>query len=192
MGRTGKTRRKKMAAKNTKIRWGWFVPAALWMGVIFYMSSRNGADSSAVSNPITEFIVALFQNIRNDEAASRDRMMAVVEVMVRKGAHMTEYAILFGLVLLAIKKADDVATEAFADVCSLAVTFAYACSDELHQLFVAERAGRAGDVAIDMCGALIAWLLITVFKTTRGRIVAGFIAALIMMAILLFLMLWNF
>lgn len=190
-------RNKKGSHRRTKSRdggrrWLYLIPVILWMAVIFYMSSRTGEDSSAVSNPVTEEVVEITQTVRNDTAPVRDRMKAVVEVMVRKGAHMTEFGILFALVLLAVKKLGNEMGTAFAVVLTFAITFAYACSDELHQLFVSERAGRATDVMIDMCGAVIAFLIIQGMKTTRGRIVTGFAAAILLTALALFLMLWNF
>ena len=94
----------KKTKKNEK-KYIYIIPAVLWMIFIFYMSSRTGDDSSAVSNPMTDFIVGLFQKVRNDSAPVVDRMTGVVEIMVRKGAHMTEYGILLALLALAVRKA---------------------------------------------------------------------------------------
>ena len=93
----------KKTKKNEK-KYIYIIPAVLWMIFIFYMSSRTGDDSSAVSNPMTDFIVGLFQKVRNDSAPVVDRMTGVVEIMVRKGAHMTEYGILLALLALAVRK----------------------------------------------------------------------------------------
>ena len=75
---------------------------------------------------------------------------------------------------------------------SAAITFAYACSDEIHQLFVADRAGKGTDVLIDMCGAVIALLIISGMKSTRGRIVTEFLIGLLLAAEAMFLFLWPF
>lgn len=193
-----KKKKKKSTGRGTKKtksggrKWLYLIPVILWMAVIFYMSSRTGEDSSAVSNPVTEEVVEITQTVRNDTAPVRDRMRGVVEVMVRKGAHMTEFGILLALVLLAVKKIGREMSSSFAVVWTFAITFAYACSDELHQLFVSERAGRATDVMIDMCGALIAFLIIQGQKSTHGRIVTGFLVALAFVGVSLYLMLWNF
>ena len=92
----------KKTKKNEK-KYIYIIPAVLWMIFIFYMSSRTGDDSSAVSNPMTDFIVGLFQKVRNDSAPMVDRMTGVVEFMVRKGAHMTEYGMLLALLALAVR-----------------------------------------------------------------------------------------
>ena len=153
----------------------YIVPVILWMAFIFYMSAKTGEGSSAVSNPITDLIVDIFQRARHDTAPAVDRMTGVVEVMVRKGAHMTEYGILMALLVLAVKKTCGKISAGWTYVWSTAITFAYACSDEIHQLFVADRAGKGSDVLIDMCGAVIALLIISGMKSTRGRVVTGFL-----------------
>jgi VanZ family protein len=72
------------------------------------------------------------------------------DYVLRKCAHMTEYAILGVLLLRAFGR------EAPAFLAALA----FAASDELHQHFVAGRHGSAVDVAIDAIGitfGLLAW-----------------------------------
>ncbi len=67
------------------------------------------------------------------------------DYVLRKGAHMTEYAI---LAILLVR-----ATASYAWAFPLAV--GYAASDEFHQTFVRGRHGTPIDVAIDAVGALI-------------------------------------
>jgi VanZ family protein len=67
------------------------------------------------------------------------------DYVLRKCAHMTEYAI---LAILLVR-----ATASYAWAFALAV--AYAASDEFHQLFVRGRHGSPIDVGIDAVGALI-------------------------------------
>ena len=161
----------KKTKKNEK-KYIYIIPAVLWMIFIFYMSSRTGDDSSAVSNPMTDFIVGLFQKVRNDSAPVVDRMTGVVEIMVRKAVGRM--------------------TSAGVYIWSVVITFVYACSDEIHQLFVADRAGRGTDVLIDMCGALAALLIIWGSKSTRGRIIMGFVIGIVLVAAVMFLFLWPF
>lgn len=74
---------------------------------------------------------------------------------LRKLAHVAEYAVLFSLTRRAL------AAEGFSPRAAGAVAFVstvlYAVTDELHQTFVPGRAGAVSDVAIDACGALLAW-----------------------------------
>jgi len=66
------------------------------------------------------------------------------DYVLRKGAHMTEYAILAALLLRA--------SRSYLWAWPLAV--AYACTDELHQHFVRGRHASPIDVGIDAIGAL--------------------------------------
>lgn len=71
------------------------------------------------------------------------------DTILRKGAHLTEYAVLGGLLYRALGR------EALA----LAVGIAYAATDELHQYFVRGRHASPFDVAIDAVGVAVGMLL---------------------------------
>jgi VanZ family protein len=66
------------------------------------------------------------------------------DLILRKCAHVTEYAILTFLL-----------RRALATPWAAAAAFLYACSDEFHQSFVVGREGRPRDVAIDTIGIVI-------------------------------------
>jgi len=73
------------------------------------------------------------------------------DTVLRKGAHIAEYAILGSLLYRALGR------EALA----LAVGIAYAATDELHQRFVHGRHSSPVDVAIDAIGlalGMLVWL----------------------------------
>jgi VanZ family protein len=76
------------------------------------------------------------------------------DTILRKGAHMTEYAILGALLLRALGKA----------LPALAVGIAYAVTDEVHQHFVGGRHASPVDVLIDTVG-LAAGLLVSRLAT---------------------------
>jgi VanZ family protein len=65
------------------------------------------------------------------------------DLVLRKLAHMVEYAILAGLFLRALGR----------DVAAFAATVVYAASDEIHQHFVSGRHGSVLDVLLDAVGA---------------------------------------
>jgi VanZ family protein len=71
------------------------------------------------------------------------------DTVLRKGAHLTEYAILGALLYRALQR------EALA----LATGIAYAATDELHQHFVGGRHASPVDVAIDAVGVSIGMLV---------------------------------
>jgi len=76
--------------------------------------------------------------------------------ILRKGTHVTEYAVLGALLLRA--------TGSRSVAFTLAVL--YAASDEWHQTFVEGRVGAVHDVAIDAVGAAIG---IAVYRSVRTR-----------------------
>lgn len=151
----------------------------LWMAVIFIMSSHNGDTSSSDSGTITEFIVGILEKVRNDNVADRQQIYSIIDLVVRKAAHMTEYAILFLLVLNAVKKCSEGDGVIYNHVISVLVSFIYACTDEFHQLSVAGRAGRMTDVIIDMAGVVIAILLMNGFKSSKWKIIISVLLAIL-------------
>jgi len=81
--------------------------------------------------------------------------------VIRKCAHLTEYAILALLVWRALRKPvrKDVRPWRWSEA-GYAILFValYAASDEIHQFFVPHREGRFADVMIDTAGALFGML----------------------------------
>jgi VanZ family protein len=75
--------------------------------------------------------------------------LGVWDTVLRKGAHITEYAILGALLYRALGR------EALA----LAVGIAYAATDELHQHFVRGRHASPIDVGIDAVGVALGMLV---------------------------------
>jgi VanZ family protein len=84
--------------------------------------------------------------------------LGVWDLILRKLAHMTEYAIL-GLLLVRATRSQPAA---------FVLAVAYAVTDEFHQRFVAGRHGAPLDVLIDTVGVLIG-----VFAAGRLSTIAG-------------------
>lgn len=184
------TKRKKQTRDNK--RFLYMIPVILWMIFIFYMSAKDGQGSSALSGGIAEKIGGLIENFRNDTTAEEIRFMAAFETMIRKLAHMAEYGILFGLVLLAVKKISLDSKVIYNYVLSCVICFLYACTDEFHQLFVSDRHGSMLDVLIDMVGVFLCMLGGLAVRNTRWRIIAGFTIAVLLVALFLFLLFYGF
>ena len=137
------------------VRWIMFLPAMTWMIFIFYMSAQTGGESGSLSERITRPVIDLLDHIFNygeHYAVAFDRM----EFIIRKCAHMTEYAILFLLIFFPLKK------------CAVI----YAGSDEVHQYFVGGRHGCMSDVLIDSAGAVTAAVL-TALASNKKTILAA-------------------
>ena len=129
--------------------------ALLWMCIIFAFSAQTKEESGAVSEGFSYRVVTTtgkLLHLNIDEEKVRE-IAHSIEHFVRKGAHMTEYAILAILVYVWLKRwqISRIRTACVAAVLAIL----YACSDEFHQLFVAGRAGRISDVLIDSAGAVL-------------------------------------
>ena len=126
--------------------------ALAWMGVIFFMSAMPGDVSGAQSGRIAQLALRAMAFLFGEDAAS-SVSPDMINLLVRKGAHMAEYAILFLLYRRALH-ASGARRPGLAALCLCAC---YAATDEFHQAFVADRGPGAVDVCIDTLGAALAW-----------------------------------
>lgn len=76
------------------------------------------------------------------------------DFFLKKGAHISVYAILFFLTYRAVRNH----TTSKAYLITFILVFLYACSDELHQTFVPGRTGLARDVGYDTLGMSVVYL----------------------------------
>jgi len=90
--------------------------------------------------------------------------LGLIDTIGRKFVHALEYALLCGLWWRALRTRMDAAA---ALAPALAVSVAYAATDEYHQTFVEGRNGAPFDVAIDALGATAAVVVI------RRRVAQG-------------------
>ena len=77
------------------------------------------------------------------------------DTLLRKAAHMTEYAILGALLLRALGR----------ELPAFLVGVAYAVTDEIHQHFVEGRHASAIDVALDSVGVAVGIYLLRLWQT---------------------------
>lgn len=124
--------------------------------LIFVFSSQSGEESSDTSGKITRFVVRmLYADFDELPANEQQLMIEKWNFVIRKGAHFTEYAVLaFSVCLLLytypLKK---------RALLSWLIATAYAATDEMHQLMVADRSSSIWDVLLDSSGALVGMLL---------------------------------
>jgi VanZ family protein len=88
-----------------------------------------------------------------------------LDLVLRKAAHIAEYAILAGLLVRAVSLSG--VRRPTAAAATLAI--AYAVSDEWHQTFVEGRSGAPRDVAIDAIGVAIGCVAVTRLGRPRPR-----------------------
>lgn len=128
-----------------------------WMCFIFYMSNKP----AEVSNGQSDFVLNLLSSIGLNLNSVFGNFSITI---IRKGAHITEYLILFLLLYNYLK--DYFINKKLYIICFIIVII-YACTDEFHQLFIPGRAGKITDVIIDSTGAMIG-ILIMYLKSKIG------------------------
>ena len=84
--------------------------------------------------------------------------LAVLNFLIRKAAHLTEYGILGGLVFRAIR-AERPSWEVRWAVAAIVIAAAVASLDEWHQAFVPSRTAAPQDVLVDTLGATLVQVL---------------------------------
>ncbi len=123
-----------------------------WMFIIFNFSAQPATDSKALSSGI---IVTIAETI-NDEELSTEEEIAILEKFsnpLRKSAHFLCYFILAILVFIFLK--DFIAVKPTIIIFTVIFCFIYACTDEIHQMFVEGRGPGFIDVLIDTSGSLV-------------------------------------
>lgn len=130
---------------------------ALWLGVIgmaaliFLMSAQTGDVSTASSDSIVLPLLRLIRRVRSLSAGEADALYWTLQLIVRKAAHVGEYALLALLIrMLAASYGCR-----HAGILGWALAVAYAATDELHQSLVSARSAQFTDVLVDACGALL-------------------------------------
>jgi VanZ family protein len=142
----------------------YWLPIILWFGLIFLASSdvQSAARSSRIIGPLVHW---LFPKLS-------DQAVGNVVLIVRKCAHLTEFAILASLFWRAFRKPVKADTrpwswrEAGAALLGVAL---YATTDEVHQAFVPGRFGKFHDVLIDSAGGALGLLALWAFGRWRKR-----------------------
>jgi VanZ family protein len=139
----------------------YWLPVAVWMLVIF---SASG-DSQSVQRS-DSLLARLLGWIHLYPTSSQLEMMRWI---IRKGAHLTEYAILAGLCWRALQARFGL--RQWSSTRALSICAAYAVTDEIHQSFVKDRNGSAVDVGIDTLGAalglVVLWRIVSRLRALR-------------------------
>lgn len=136
-----------------------WIPAIVMTIVIFGFSKQDGEESSGLSYKAADIILTVCDKAGmvdyND--SNRESMIESVQFPIRKAAHMTEYAVLAVLVMIALIV--DGIKGIKLPVISAVIATAFAATDEFHQVFVPGRYGCVRDVFIDAAGSVIGLMI---------------------------------
>lgn len=174
--------KRKQNTAESKKKFLYIIPVIIWMVFIFYMSGKTGQESSGQSGKISLFITDLLEKVRQDSPQEMQNLQDILELVIRKTAHMTEYAILFLLSYLAMVKISMSQSRFYNRSIAVLISLLYACSDEMHQLLVPGRSGRMIDVGIDMAGVLIVLICMILSKNTKWKIICGVLLGVLLVA----------
>lgn len=140
----------------------YWLPVLLWMSLLFTASTDLGA-SGGTSRIIGPLLRWLFPQLS-------EPTVDWVVLLVRKTAHLTEYAILALLLWRALRKPSKQDPRPWDwRLAAWAVLLAglYAASDEFHQSFVPSRMGSLFDVLLDTSGAAFGLLALWLWRRCR-------------------------
>ncbi len=84
---------------------------------------------------------------------------------IRKSAHLFLYFMLGVSVLLFLKEYGSIQKKGI--LISICFVFIYACSDEIHQLFVPDRSGEIADVLLDTLGGYLGIMILYYYYQWR-------------------------
>ena len=133
------------------------------MGVIFIFSTDHfsGMQTSRFIGPILKWIMPGISDVS----------IASFQLIVRKFAHLAEYAILSILICRALARSaalDLLPLGAIAQ--AVLIAGVYAVTDEWHQSGTSERMGSWVDVGIDITGAVIGAVFFAWFTRRQNRV----------------------
>jgi VanZ family protein len=130
----------------------YWLPLVTWLGVMF-VGSTNLMSAEHTSRYIVPFLLWL-------KPGMSPRTIWVILVVVRKCAHVAEYAILALLLWRALRSVAVLRTKTSILFGAVLLGCAvFAASDEFHQTFIKSRTPSVRDVFVDVAGALIGLLL---------------------------------
>ena len=138
------------------------IPMLAVMIVIFIFSQRAGDASSEQSNAVGEWALGIL-GIEIPPGQSASDVDIFWGFTIRKCAHIFLYLLLGASAFLFVSRLPFRTEPAWRPVVcaggAVAISFLYACLDELHQAFVAGRGSKIEDVGIDAIGFVLAAVL---------------------------------
>ena len=140
-----------MPSRHRFSRYG---PVVLWAVVIFLAST--GALSGAHTAVLVKPLHWLFPHL------SDATLNFIHGIIIRKGAHFTEYAIFGSLAARAFRTSSRDLLRTHWFLMTLFVVVVYSLTDEFHQSFVPTRTASIYDSMIDTCGGLAALCLVRI------------------------------
>jgi VanZ family protein len=139
----------------------YWLPPLLWMAVMFGLSTDTFA-AEHTGEVLWHVLSGLAPHVTSEQ-------YALLHVLTRKAAHLTEYAILACLLLRAFRAAAAGAWHWRWATLSLLLVAIYAGLDEYHQTYTQSRTGAVSDSLLDIAGGLLALTFLWLHWRVRRR-----------------------
>ena len=140
----------------------YWLPLLIWLGVIF-VGSTNLMSAEQTSRFIVPFLLWL-------KPGMSPHTIWVVLVVMRKCAHVTEYAILALLLWRALRSIPALSMKMSISFGAVLIGSAlFAATDEFHQSFVKSRTASVDDVLLDVGGVLLGLLIGASFARRHSK-----------------------
>jgi len=140
----------------------YWLPLLIWLGVIF-LGSTELMSAEYTSRFITPFLLWL-------KPGMSPQTIWRILVVVRKCAHVTEYAVLALLLWRALRSIPTLRSKmSISFTAALLACALFAASGEFHQTFVKSRTPSVRDVLLDVAGALVGLLIGTSFAQRHAK-----------------------
>ncbi len=154
-----------ISRKEKRLSVLFFVLAAAWMAVIFFLSAQDAGESGETSGRVVGMIVRIFR--LDAEKLAGIGGTEALDSWIRRLAHFTEYALL-GLLLVPAWRFSGLR---FAGAMAWGIASLWAVLDEVHQAFVPGRACQWQDMLTDSVGAALgtAVMLLILFAVGRRK-----------------------
>jgi VanZ family protein len=128
-----------------------------WAVLVFYLSTeRFGSDFS--QGLVAQALTLLHINVS-------PRTAHILDTLLRKFAHLTEYGILALFVYGSFAQEQPFRWRLRQAICCISIVGLYSLTDEFHQRFVPGRHASLVDCGIDVAGAAIA--IVIIFEVRR-------------------------
>ncbi len=147
--------------KTWRERFLLYAPLFLWIGVIFYLSSSQGAMSqtSLFIRPLLEWLFPL----------APEETLQIYHGYIRKFAHFFEYFVLGFLASRAFWSSPKIFLRRFWYIFAFLLVVLIASIDETNQSFNVARTGSIYDVLIDAFGGLVAVCILKISQNAIKR-----------------------
>ena len=143
-----------MTAPRARLR---FLPAILWLAVIFFLSSQTGEQTAAISLAIARWLARLFPGVS----------LTSLHLALRKAAHIGVYFVEGALLFPALRRTLRGAGKGFA--ATLVLCALIAAADEAHKALIPGRHCSWDEAGLNVLGAFLGAGAVLIAGALRAR-----------------------